>query len=266
MEPEGFEFGDIRVDLRLQTVTRAGEPVALEPKTFDVLRHLLVHRDRLVTKDELLDSVWKDTFVTPNVLTRAVAQLRKALGDDAQEPRYLETVARRGYRFVATVTEPGPSVPFTRKEPGPSVPVWTIALGAMLIGTLGWLGFSRAGVDDPAPALSLARITASGDVIDAAISPDGRYVVYVRSAGGLQSLWVRQVAAANPVQLIPPASVGYWGVAFSPDSEQPGDCGSRWRTRAGACVTYGAEAFRAAVLHRASVVTRRSADCRRGSG
>ena len=85
------------------SVSRAGQPVALEPKTFDVLRYLIEHRDRLVTKEELLDTVWKDTFVTPNVLTRAVAQLRKAIGDDAFEARYVETVAKRGYRFIATV-------------------------------------------------------------------------------------------------------------------------------------------------------------------
>ncbi len=85
MAPEVFEFGDVRVDLRRHSVSRAGQPVSLEPKTFDVLRYLLEHRDRLVTKDELLDVVWKDTFVTPNVLTRAIAQMRKALGDDAFE-------------------------------------------------------------------------------------------------------------------------------------------------------------------------------------
>src|SRR5512139_3273800 len=101
MSAELYEFGDVRVHLRRVEVRRAGDVVALEPKAFDVLRHLLENRDRLVTKDELLDVVWSGTFVTPNVLTRAVAQLRKALGDDAFEARYIQTVARRGYRFIA---------------------------------------------------------------------------------------------------------------------------------------------------------------------
>src|SRR5690242_13495709 len=96
-----FEFEGFRLDLRRMGVSRQGDPVPLEPKAFDVLCHLVANRDRLVTKDELLDAVWKDTFVTPNVLTRAIAQLRKALGDDADRPRLIETVARRGYRFVA---------------------------------------------------------------------------------------------------------------------------------------------------------------------
>src|SRR5262249_27118392 len=77
------EFGDIYVDFNRMTVRRAGNPVDIEPKVFDLFRFLVTHRDRLVTKEELLDAVWRDTFVAPNALTRAVAQLRKALGDDA---------------------------------------------------------------------------------------------------------------------------------------------------------------------------------------
>jgi Tol biopolymer transport system component/DNA-binding winged helix-turn-helix (wHTH) protein len=104
MNQEVLAFGDFRVDFRRMSVWRGAEVLALEPKTFDVLRYLVEHRDRLVTKEELLDAVWKDTFVTPNVLTRAVAQLRKALGDDAFEARYIVTVSKRGYRFIAAVT------------------------------------------------------------------------------------------------------------------------------------------------------------------
>ena len=102
-----YEFGDVQVDLNQMRVRRAGADVALEPKSFDVLCFLIEHRDRLVTKEELLDAVWRDTFVTPNVLTRAVAQLRKALGDEAREAHIIETVAKRGYRFIATVTASG---------------------------------------------------------------------------------------------------------------------------------------------------------------
>lgn len=104
MKAPTYRFGDICVDVERVAVTRAGEPVGLEPKAFDVLRALLEHRDRLVTKDELLNAVWPDTFVTPNVLTRAIAQLRKALGDDAVEAKYIQTVTKRGYRFIAPVT------------------------------------------------------------------------------------------------------------------------------------------------------------------
>src|SRR5262245_27325367 len=89
------------------SVKRGDRAVDLEPKVFDVLRFLITRRDRLVTKEELLENVWPGTFVAPNALTRAVAQLRKALGDDADQPRYIETVAKRGYRFVAPVVIDG---------------------------------------------------------------------------------------------------------------------------------------------------------------
>ena len=99
-----YEFGDVRVDLGRMAAIRGDSVIPLEPKAFDVLVRLIEHRDRLVTKDELLDAVWTGTFVTPNVLTRAVAQIRKALGDESQNARYIETVAKRGYRFIAPVT------------------------------------------------------------------------------------------------------------------------------------------------------------------
>ena len=122
-EPGRYEFGDVRVDLRRMIVTVRGEPVALEPKSFDVLRYLIEHRDRLVGKDDLLNAVWGDTFVTPNVLTRAVAQLRRAIGDDAHNARYIETVSRRGYRFLAPVTEGPADDGATAEVPPVAVPV-----------------------------------------------------------------------------------------------------------------------------------------------
>ena len=93
---ESYEFCDVRVDAARFCVTRAGLTLDLEPKAVDVLLFLIRNRDRLVLKDELLDVVWRDTFVTPNALTRVIAQLRKALGDDAHEARIIETVPRKG--------------------------------------------------------------------------------------------------------------------------------------------------------------------------
>src|SRR4051812_37095782 len=117
---EVYESGDLRIDLGRMSATRAGAPIPLEPKAFDVLRYLLEHRDRVVTKDELLDAVWTGTFVTPNVLTRAIAQIRKALGDETENVRFIETIAKRGYRFIAPVAV----VPFggTGGVGSPSVP------------------------------------------------------------------------------------------------------------------------------------------------
>jgi Tol biopolymer transport system component/DNA-binding winged helix-turn-helix (wHTH) protein len=105
-----YQFDDVQVEPRAFRVVKAGQAVPLEPKAFEVLVFLINHRERVIEKDELLSAVWKDTFVTPNAMTRVIAQLRKRLGDDAREARYIETVPTRGYRFIAEVqvkAEPG---------------------------------------------------------------------------------------------------------------------------------------------------------------
>jgi DNA-binding winged helix-turn-helix (wHTH) protein len=91
-----FELDE--ADARL---ARAGEPVALAPKPFAVLCALASKPDKLVTKNELLDAVWGHRFVTESVLKSAISEVRAALGDDPKQPRYIETVSRRGYRFIA---------------------------------------------------------------------------------------------------------------------------------------------------------------------
>ena len=224
-----YEFDDIRVDLRLLATTRRGVPVDLEPKTFEVLRYLIEHRDRLVTKEELLDTVWSGVFVTPNVLTRSVAQLRKAIGDEAHDSKYVETVSKRGYRFIGNIRTPG-SAESTAAAGLPAAPprvridfdpararIW---IGAVLVIALvlsAWALVARRRTAPPTLP-SVQRLTTSGDVIDAVISRDGKYVAYVRSSGGEQSLWIRQTSSASAVQLVPAAEVGYWGIAFGPDS------------------------------------------------
>ena len=85
----------------------------LPPKVFAVLHYLVTHPDRLVTKDELLDAVWPETAVSDAVVRVAIGALRKVLGDTAQTPRYIATVPRRGYRFLAPVAEDTGVVPAT---------------------------------------------------------------------------------------------------------------------------------------------------------
>ena len=80
------------------------EQIRVEPRVMDVLVHLAAHADRLVSKEELIARVWSNRYVTDDVLTVTIYALRKALGDDARRPRYIETVSRRGYRLVADVT------------------------------------------------------------------------------------------------------------------------------------------------------------------
>jgi DNA-binding winged helix-turn-helix (wHTH) protein len=104
-----FTFADVEVREREFCIVKAGEVLPVEPKVFRVLIYLLRSPHRLITKDELLSTVWNDYSVSENSLTRAVAALRRLLGDDSREPRYIETVPTVGYRFLCNVeaTEDG---------------------------------------------------------------------------------------------------------------------------------------------------------------
>jgi DNA-binding winged helix-turn-helix (wHTH) protein/Tfp pilus assembly protein PilF len=98
-----YEFGPYQLDPCKRTLTREGEGIPLTPKATEILIALVKHAGQLVEKDELLKKVWPDTFVEEANLSQNVFTLRRALGDDRAEPKYIETVARRGYRFLATV-------------------------------------------------------------------------------------------------------------------------------------------------------------------
>ena len=96
-----LRFDRFELDEAEARLTCAGEPVALAPKPFDVLCALARAPRTLVTKNALLDAVWGHRFVTESVLKSAISEVRAALGDDPKRPRYIETVSRRGYRFIA---------------------------------------------------------------------------------------------------------------------------------------------------------------------
>ena len=98
-----FKFADVEVREREFCLVKAGEVLPVEPKTFRVLLFLLRNPLRLIAKEELLNAVWGDAIVTDSSLTRTIAQLRRLLGDEIRNPRYIETVATVGYRLVCKV-------------------------------------------------------------------------------------------------------------------------------------------------------------------
>ena len=99
----GLQFGDFTLDVSERLLLREGRPVPLTPKAFDVLSALATRPGRLVTKDELIKEVWPDSFVEENNLAYHVFALRRALGETPEGGKYVETVPKRGYRFVAPV-------------------------------------------------------------------------------------------------------------------------------------------------------------------
>src|SRR5262249_24295715 len=100
---EVFHFDKFTLDVRERRLLHGTEAVRLSPKAYDVLVALVREQGRLVTKDELLKRLWPESFVEEGSLNVYVSALRKALGEDATRPTYIETVARSGYRFIAAV-------------------------------------------------------------------------------------------------------------------------------------------------------------------
>src|SRR5215213_1162078 len=96
-----YEFGPYRLDTSTCVLSRSGNTISLTPKAIKILLMLVANAGKLVEKDELLQEVWPDTFVEESNLTQNIFTLRRALGDERAGPRYIETVTRRGYRFVA---------------------------------------------------------------------------------------------------------------------------------------------------------------------
>lgn len=252
-----YVFDDFCLDAAACQLKRQGEPVPLPPKVFDVLLVMVENRGRILDKEFLHRTLWPDTFVEDGTLAQYVFLLRKALQEDTAEHRYIETVPRRGYRFIATVQEVGDAEPVAHnghhvgvKQNGhgkllangvtgyvpepvsantpPRVQLiswlqsrWVVgalSLGlALVVGTL-YLVFKRPASFLPATHnMQITKLTTIGKAEWPALSPDAKYVAYVVNDAGKESVWVRQLAAANNVQVIPPAEMDYAGLTFSPD-------------------------------------------------
>ncbi|MEP6537052.1 MAG: winged helix-turn-helix domain-containing protein, partial [Bryobacteraceae bacterium] len=147
-----FEFEGFRLDAAERRLTKAGENISLPPKVFDLLHLLVEHHGRLLEKNVLLTSLWPDSFVEESNLSVNVSALRRALGEAATGGKFIETVPKRGYRFIAPVTEivPQERAPETPPEPAPeSAPppkrtaslAWVVAACALALcaGSLLWV-------------------------------------------------------------------------------------------------------------------------------
>ena len=100
-----YRFGEFTLDADQRVLLRNGKPLLLAPKILETLLTLVQNNGRIVEKKELMTRLWPDTFVEESNLTYTIVQLRKTLGDDAREPRYIETIPKRGYRFIVDVEE-----------------------------------------------------------------------------------------------------------------------------------------------------------------
>ena len=177
-----FRFGDVEAREREFTLRKAGEILPVEPKAFRVLLLLLRNPQKLIAKEELLNAVWGDAAVTENSLTRSIALLRRLLGDDTRNPRYIETVATVGYRLVCKVevSEETPRI----LDPTDQLPANGSSVGASAAAEME-TDLKRLARDLNPGLASVSSVTVASSAATAGALRGRRRVAILAGAGGL---------------------------------------------------------------------------------
>lgn len=223
-----YDFSEFRVDTANKILRRGEIVVPLTPKVFDTLVLLLENAPNLVEKNVLMDKLWHNQFVEESNITFNIKMLRKALGDEATNPKFIETVPRRGYRFIAKLNEYQPKT--AEKEiQKTSVFQKRYLLGLVLLivfaSLIGFAAWNLKGNENKLDATILAtdfkstKLTETGKVNHAVISPDGKYLAYTNEVSGKQSLWLRQLSGGTNTEILPASNLPFYGLTFSHDSE-----------------------------------------------
>ncbi|PYS69850.1 MAG: hypothetical protein DMF69_15530 [Acidobacteria bacterium] len=252
-----YSFGEFKLDLTRGCLLRDSREIKLRPKSFDVLKFLVENTGRLVGKEEVIKEVWQGMAVTDDSLVQCLKEIRNALDDRSQTyiktvPRrgyiFEKEVAEQGavYReeisgvhLVIEETEVANGFHDTKtgERQGlntAKLPKWKVLLSALrhhkvVVGiTLASVVLISGGIAyglfvyfrrpvSPFTSVTVKQLTNDGNVVVAAISPDGNYIAYVSEKDGRQSLWTRQVVAADGKQIVAPDEVEYNGLTFSPD-------------------------------------------------
>ena len=227
--PDKIRFGVFELDRDAMELRRNGVPIRLQEQPLQVLATLVERPGEIITREELQERIWgKDTFVDfEQSLNKAVNRLREALNDEAGQPKYVETVPRRGYRFIAPVTglpmEQPPPLQSPVSEAAPAKPALNrkrIALLALLAAFLAVaLGVAALllgrGPEKTRPVET--KHMASAAYCCPTLSRDGKLLAYVSGAGsGVIHIWVQQTAGGQAIQ-VTRGSEGEIGPDFSPD-------------------------------------------------
>lgn len=226
METQSFEFGEFRLDVKEKLLLRRGVSVPITPKAFQLLLALVENHGHLVEKTELMNRVWAESFVEEGNLAYTIRLLRKVLDDDKQNPRFIETVPKAGYRFIAEVKRLANAQVWpaeSSKSPTVSPPqkrYFLVATGVVLLVCafgIAFVWFSRNRSSSASQA-KIGRLTTSRKVTNAAISRDGNHLVFAQKEGIGESLWRREMDSGNQARILPPQAVEFIGLAVSPDN------------------------------------------------
>lgn len=224
-----FEFGPFVLDPAKRSLLRDNEPQALTPKAFDVLLLLIEQRERVVSKDELLKTLWPGAFIEESNLSQQVFLLRRALNGDAEGVEYIATIPRRGYRFVAQVSErrSEPSTEVPAAAPAPRTRIGRLWVGTAVFGAVTCSAllprWTFTGPDDATENSRVISVVAQAGVQGfPSISPDGNFVAFAWTGpqnAGPPDIWVKAVEGDGLRQLTA-TSEGEGAPMWSPDGRQ----------------------------------------------
>lgn len=213
LSPEPIRFGSFEVNLDTGELRKAGVRIRLQEQPFQVLAALLENPGKVVTREELVRKLWPDgVFVDyDRGLNAAVARLRQSLSDSAESPRYIETVARRGYRFLGTIESESAPVPIDVPTPAVDVPTpavrkrWVVPVALAGVVTVAvalvWLVSAGRGLE-PDEFQTVPLTSEPGYESNPSFSPDGSQVAFEWNQGkGGPHIYVKVTGAGNPVRL-----------------------------------------------------------------
>ncbi len=207
----GFSIGEWHIHPERNALVRSGREHPIESKIMEVLVYLSEHTGDVVSKEQMIQTVWGRASVTDEVLTNAISELRKALGDDAKNPRFIQTIPKKGYRLLAEVR----ATDDVRRR---ALTVWmALAVGVLVLGAI-FLSFSSA--PDAVKEGTFTQLTFEpGNEEDPSLSPDGSFVVYASMASGNWDIYRQRVGGETAFKLTKDSEADDRQPAFSPDGE-----------------------------------------------
>ncbi len=245
-ETKRFEFGEYVLDAEEKILLSDGKAIAVPPKVLQLLLILIENHGRIVEKEVLMEKLWADTFVEESNLTFSIRKLRKIFRDDAQNPTFIETIPKRGYRFIAAVeTNTNSAAPnkganqagldggirLSDKEQSAqpkgllanSTFLW-ICISVVLAGGAGMTYFLNGFVSGKPPdwtrAQNLQLTDQSGTEFYPSIAPDGKSVVYAAETDGNYDIFSLRIGGQNPVNLTRESLLDDIQPVFSPDGDR----------------------------------------------